>query len=88
MHATNAYMNGTGAADYSRSADDLAMLNTLLSGATPDAAKEKERRQVEKERQSDTISQPGGFKNDPDDPTNPNEVRHRHNEKVDRQSNA
>jgi hypothetical protein len=88
MHSTNAFINGTGAGVHSRSDNDLEMLNTLLSGALPDAAKEKEQRQVEKERQSDTISEPGGFKNDPDDPTNPNEVRHRHNEKVDEQRNA
>jgi hypothetical protein len=27
-----------------------------------------------RERASETVSRPGGFKNDPDDPTNPNEA--------------
>lgn len=27
-----------------------------------------------RERSAETVSQPGGFKNDPDDPTNPNEA--------------
>jgi hypothetical protein len=27
-----------------------------------------------RESQADTVSKPGGFKNDPDDPTNPNEA--------------
>ena len=27
-----------------------------------------------RERREETVSQPGGFKNDPDDPTNPNEA--------------
>jgi hypothetical protein len=27
-----------------------------------------------RERASDTVSRPGGYKNDPDDPTNPNEA--------------
>jgi hypothetical protein len=39
-------------------------------------------RQAEEERQAEPISKPGGFKNDPDDPTNPNEVRERHLRKL------
>jgi hypothetical protein len=27
-----------------------------------------------RERDAETVSKPGGFKNDPDDPTNPNEA--------------
>jgi hypothetical protein len=27
-----------------------------------------------REREAETVSKPGGFKNDPDDPTNPNEA--------------
>jgi hypothetical protein len=27
-----------------------------------------------RERRAETVSRPGGFKNDPDDPTNPNEA--------------
>jgi hypothetical protein len=52
--------------------------DTLLSGAkTPDE------KQAEKERQAEPASRPGGFRNDPDDPSNPNEVRERHLKKVD-----
>jgi hypothetical protein len=29
---------------------------------------------AEREMQAETVSKPGGFKNDPDDPTNPNEA--------------
>ncbi len=29
---------------------------------------------AEREQQEKTVSRPGGFKNDPDDPTNPNEA--------------
>jgi hypothetical protein len=35
-----------------------------------------------RERQEDTVSEPGGFDNDPDDPTNPNEAIERHRRKV------
>ena len=36
-------------------------------------------RQAKEEGNAATVTKPGGFKNDPDDPTNPNEVRERHN---------
>jgi hypothetical protein len=39
---------------------------------TADAAK------AAKERREETVSEPGGFANDPDDPTNPNEAIERH----------
>jgi hypothetical protein len=39
-------------------------------------------RQAQEERKAPTVSKPGGFKNDPDDPTNPNEVRERYNRKL------
>jgi hypothetical protein len=39
-------------------------------------------RQAQEEGKAPTVSKPGGFKNDPDDPTNPNEVRERHNRKL------
>ena len=29
---------------------------------------------AEREKHEQTVSKPGGFKNDPDDPTNPNEA--------------
>jgi hypothetical protein len=45
-------------------------------GATADE------RQAAQERKAKSVSKPGGFKNDPDDPTNPNEVRERHLRKL------
>ena len=77
--------------------EDLRMLDTLLSTAEPGAPrtpenqgtaanrdKSKDQRQAEEESQADTASKPGGFPNDPDDPTNPNEVRERHLNKIKR----
>ena len=78
--------------------EELCLLNTLLSSAEPkdprtpavpdDASlnrgKSKDQRQAEEESQADTVSKPGGFPNDPDDPTNPNEVRERHRNKIKR----
>jgi hypothetical protein len=91
MHASLAYVNGAGSAD-----KDLRLLNTLLSAASErprpgsgkgkavDKGKSKDQRQAEEESRADTVSKPGGFKNDPDDPTNPNEVRERHLKKIKR----
>ncbi len=39
-------------------------------------------RQAQEEAKAPTVSKPGGFQNDPDDPTNPNEVRERYNRKL------
>jgi hypothetical protein len=90
MHASLAYVNGAGSAD-----KDLRLLNTLLStgaaeprspgsakGKAVDTGKSKDERQAEEESNADTVSKPGGFKNDPDEPTNPNEVRERHLKKI------
>jgi len=41
----------------------------------------KERQAIE-ESKHETVSKPGGFKNDPDDPTNPNEAIERHRRKL------
>jgi hypothetical protein len=91
MHASLAYVNGAGSAD-----EDLRLLNTLLStsserlllssgkGKAVETGKSKDERQAEQESKADTISKPGGFKNDPNDPTNPNEVRERHLKKIKR----
>jgi hypothetical protein len=91
MHASLAFVNGAGSAD-----KDLRLLNALLSTASKqtrpapgkakalDTGKSKDQRQAEEESQADTASKPGGFKNDPDDPTNPNEVRERHLKKIKR----
>lgn len=42
---------------------------------------DQERRAAE-ERRQDTVSKPGGFRNDPDDPTNPNEAIERQRRKL------
>ena len=39
--------------------------------------KSKDELQAEEESKADTVSRPGGFRNDPDDPTHPDEVRER-----------
>ena len=44
--------------------------------------KSKDELQAEEERRAQTVSKPGGFRNDPDDPTNPNEVRERYLRKL------
>ena len=89
MHASLAFVNGAGSAG-----KDLRLLNTLLSTASKlphpgsgkgkalDPGKSKDERQADEESKADTVSKPGGFKNDPDDPTNPNEVRERHLKKI------
>ena len=92
MHASLAFVNGAGSSD-----QDLRLLKTLLStassgapgpgsdrGKSRDTGKSRDERQAEKESQEETISKPGGFPNDPDDPTNPNEVRERHLKKIKR----
>jgi hypothetical protein len=92
MHASLAFVNGAGSSDA-----DLRLLNTLLSTAAAgpaglgsggdksvDTGKSKDERQAEEESQAKPASKPGGFKNDPNDPTNPNEVRERHLKKIKR----
>ena len=90
MHASHAFVNGAGNSD-----EDLRLLKTLLSSGASEAprphpdqsidtGKSKDERQAEEESKADTVSKPGGFKNDPDDPTNPNEVRERHLKKIKR----
>ncbi len=49
------------------------------------AADEKaaaDRAQAEREREKAPIGKPGGFENDPPDPTNPNEVIEQHRRKL------
>ena len=46
------------------------MSNISKGSATPPGPDPK----AEREKQAETVSKPGGFKNDPDDPTNPNEA--------------
>jgi hypothetical protein len=56
--------------------------NTVIERPGEEGGGNEQTRQVEEERQADSVSTPGGFKNDPDDPTNPNEVRERHLKKL------
>ncbi len=42
----------------------------------------KEKAKALEESKQPTVSHPGGFKNDPDDPTNPNEAIERHRRKL------
>jgi hypothetical protein len=91
MHASLAFMNGVGqkprVAAAKTDPEDLRLLNALLSTATgkspvPSKGKSKDERQADEEAAQDTVSKPGGFHNDPDDPKNPNEVRERHLKKI------
>jgi hypothetical protein len=56
--------------------------NTVIERPGEKGGGKEQTREVEEERQADSVSEPGGFKNDPDDPTNPNEVRERHLKKL------
>lgn len=93
MHASLAFVNGAGqkpgAAAVASDPEGLRLLNALLSTATgestgpsADKGSPKDQRQVDEEAGAETVSKPGGFANDPDDPTNPNEVRERHLKKI------
>jgi hypothetical protein len=75
--------------------EGLRLLNALLSTATAESprssvesgpavekGKSKDERQAEEEGKAETVSRPGAFPNDPDDPRNPNEVRERHLKKI------
>jgi hypothetical protein len=91
MHASLAFVNGAGnkrrATDAQADREELRLLDTLLSTAEPEAPRKPEmpdERQAEEESQAKPASKPGGFPNDPDDPTNPNEVRERHLKKIKR----
>ena len=91
MHASLAFMKGAGqkrtAAAAKSDPEGLHLLNALLSTATAESSgtakgKSKDERQADEESAAETVSKPDGFENDPDDPTNPNEVRERHLKKI------
>ncbi|HEY0799533.1 MAG TPA: hypothetical protein VGD54_01720 [Steroidobacteraceae bacterium] len=97
MHASLAFVNGAGnkrrGSGPRIDPEGLRLLNALLSTATAqvprgekgpalDKGKSKDERQAEEESHAETVSKPGGFDNDPDDPSNPNEVRERHLKKI------
>jgi hypothetical protein len=82
VNAPMAYLNGAGLQH--PEGNDLDLLNTLLSTA---GGKSEDERQSEEESKHEPISKPGGFQNDPNDPSNPNEVRERFLRKIDKKIN-
>jgi hypothetical protein len=58
------------------------VMHELVGSAKLDERKPKDQKQAEEEEKAKTVSRPGGFSNDPDDPKNPNEVRERHQRKI------
>lgn len=76
MHASLAFVNGAGIADR----EQLRLLNTLLSSSAG-AASTRPAKDKDKNKGN---PKPDGFKNDPPDPKNPNEVRERHLKKIKR----
>jgi hypothetical protein len=75
MHASEAFLNGA-------VEGNLGLLNTLLTNFPMLSDRSADERQAEEESKRDSATKPGGFQNDPDDPTNPNEVREHHLKKV------
>jgi hypothetical protein len=59
-----------------RASESLARARAMTDSSVP-TEKSKDQLQAEEERKAPTVSKPGGFRNDPDDSTNPNEVRER-----------
>ncbi len=92
MHASLAFLNGAGRSRAVAAKSDHegpSLLNALLStatgessGASTEKGQSQDERQAEEEAAAETVSKPGAFDNDPDDPTNPNEVRERHLKKI------
>ena len=81
MHASEAFLNGAASKGRAESGhnEDLDMIKTLLAGAAVDPnQRSPDERKAEEERSKQPANKPGGFKNDPDDASNPNEVRERH----------
>ena len=80
MHATLAYLNAAGRHKIRSTSRGIAfwkLLHSLHVGAHMTYSKSFNRpadTKAARERSSKTVSRPGGFKNDPDDPTNPNEA--------------
>jgi hypothetical protein len=90
MHAPMAYLNGTGnTRSRRREGAGLEILNALLSSATNRTPIDRGQNEPhsKKDPRSENSCHPDGFKNDPDDPANPNEARNRFHKKVDKQHN-
>lgn len=96
MHASMAFLNGAGLqrrGTRPRNGEELQLLNALLAGTSErpprgpnapslDRSKSKDEHKAEEESEEPTFSKPGGFQNQPDDPTNPNEARERQRRKL------
>jgi hypothetical protein len=61
-----------------RRASQSAARARAITESSVRKGKSKDELQAEEERKADTVSRPGGFRNDPDDPTHPDEVRERY----------
>jgi hypothetical protein len=61
-----------------RRASQSAARDRAITGSSVHKGKSKDELQAEEERKADTVSRLGGFRNDPDDPTHPDEVRERY----------
>jgi hypothetical protein len=51
-------------------------------GSNPDAVADEDKARAAAEQREPTVSKPGGFANDPADPSNPNEVIERSRRKL------
>jgi hypothetical protein len=60
-----------------RRAGQAAARARAITESSVRKGKSKDELQAEEESKADTVSRPGGFRNDPDDPTHPDEVRER-----------
>ena len=58
------------------------ILSTKQGPSHTDTHPDKNEKKAIEESMHQTISKPGGFANDPDDPTNPNEAIERHRRKL------
>jgi hypothetical protein len=58
------------------------MAQTNQPPASDNKAKAADQAKAAQEAQEEPVSKPGAFKNDPDDPTNPNEAIERHRRQV------
>jgi hypothetical protein len=58
------------------------ILPTTQGPSHTDIHPDKHEQEAIEENEQPTISKPGGFENDPDDPTNPNEAIERHRRKL------
>lgn len=92
MNAPMAYLNVAGRTRSGKYDDSgLKLLNALLSSATNRTPVDQDSSKDEPASKSDIRSEnsthPGKFKNDPDDPENPNEARRRFIRKVDKHRN-